>query len=82
MLWCGRSPSGEDLFLCLADKAFLSQPRVDDEPGADSRLQTIHYHMLLHFMCAMLQLNPDRSVVLMTKYPSNPTLIDKKRSGM
>ena len=72
MLWCGRAPNGEDLYLCLVDKSYLDGNTLEDDSAADSCIKHTHYYMLLHFLGSMLARNPDKSVTIFVDYPDDP----------
>jgi hypothetical protein len=84
MLWCGRAPSGEDLYLCFVDKTYLksSSGKTDDDPKARSPLASHHYHMILHFLAAMIEENPDKAVLPFERYPDDPSKFRDNICGM
>ena len=70
MLWCGRDPHGNDLYLCFVHKDYLQSNQQDDDMhDTDTCLQTRHYNLVLCFLASLLSNNGNLAVGLMDTYP-------------
>jgi hypothetical protein len=72
MLWVGRSPSAEDVWLAWAPTDSLSIDCEDVPPGTcrgSTNLSTRHYRMSTMFMASMLKAIGYRDVAVTNPYP-------------